>query len=94
MTHYLRANGLYTSLIEVETTKTDLSAAIYVENYSRWLLALPEEYREDAIADFDRLYGIRGIYHEGPTKDYTPSELAERLCKEIASIWNLSYVTD
>ena len=100
MTHYLR-NSANETIVDVEATRDDLSCVVCIDTYSRMLLSLPEDRREQFIEDMNSTQEIRGYYFE--------RVIVPGLCKNtakgidgfvhgflrcIADSWDLAYVTD
>jgi len=91
MTHYLRLNGQ--TLVDIETTKDDIQCVIDIGNYSRYLLSNVGN-SETIVRDFDAIQEIRGAYFEQPHSHAAPSDFAKNYCKDFASKYGFSYVTD
>lgn len=92
MTHYLRNNGK--TIVDVETTETDLRCVVVIIHYSRMLLDAYEHRRDEIIADFHALQELRGEWHEGGREKETPREFVARRLRYIGLKWGLQYSTD
>lgn len=92
MTHYLRRNGK--TIVDVEATKDDLSSVVCIEQYSLLLLDEQGDQTFEIIQDFDALQELRGEYHETNYQKESSNQLAERRLREIATKYDLAYVTD
>jgi len=92
MTHYLRNNGK--TIVDVETTKTDLHSVVVISHYSELLLSTHEDGADEFIADFHALQELRGEWHEGGREKETPREFVARRLRCIGLKWGLQYSTD
>ena len=94
MVHFLREWNNRT-LIECETYEKDLSASVYLENYSLHLTSKigPLDQKE-FITDFEQLNEIRGAWWEGEHEGQTIKEFVAEIFIKIAKKWNLNYVSD
>ena len=98
MVHFLRDKNNDT-LIECEVYDRDLSAVVYLYNYSYYLLesidtSVDIDARYDFIADLHYLSEIRGKYWEDEPGVQTPEEFVTEEFTRVAEKWNLNYVTD
>ena len=91
MTHYLRKDG--TTVVDVETSESDLSCVVCINSFSVLLLGEPERHQE-VVDDFHDLQEMRGEWFETVKQAEAPSEFAERKMKRVAEKYNLQYVTD
>lgn len=99
MVHFLRTEKNIT-IIECEVTKSDLSAATNIDEYSKMLLWIHSEDKsktQDFINDFSNLDSIRGWWWESEEMmgDWESIDsFVKAKFKEVSEKWNLRYVTD
>lgn len=93
MVHFLR-NNINRTVIECQVTKTDLSSAVDIFQYSNMLLG--SDFQDTLIKDIGVLNEIRGTWWEhekdfGDWKsidDFVASEF-----KRVAKAYHLNYIT-
>lgn len=103
MTLFLRTQE-NKSLIEIEVFEKDdhidLSAAIYLQNYSEWLLSNNLDVQKQIIEDFDDLMEIRGWLWEQQEIENEPvnfekiRKAVQKWMEEIRDRYGLYYVED
>lgn len=98
MVHFLR-DAENNTLIECEVYDTDLSAAIYLQNYSYHLLeridtSVNIDARYNFISDMNYLNEIRGAYWEDEPGVQTPEEFVAEEFLRVSTKWDLNYVVD
>lgn len=94
MVHFLREWNNRT-LIECEVYAKDLSAAVYLENYSLHLTSkIGPLDRLEFISDFESLNEIRGSFWENELEDQDINKFVAEKFEKAAKKWGLTYVTD
>jgi hypothetical protein len=94
MVHFLRDKQNNT-LIECEVTSDDLSAAVYLGNYTTHLLRkIKKSDYLDFIFNFDYLNEIRGKFWEDEPGVQNMEEFVAEEFSKAANRWDLNYVTD
>lgn len=94
MVHYLRKNNK--SLIETEAfAKNDFSSAMYLDNYSEYLLSLSVPEQKQLAATIGHIYELRREWWEnGGMKSMTLDAFLKHHYTEAAKTLGLEYVVD
>lgn len=94
MVHFLRDKNNNT-LIECEVTSDDLSAAVYLANYTVHLIRkIKKSDYIDFIGNFEYLNEIRGKFWEDEPGVQNMEEFVGEEFSKAAKRWDLNYVTD
>lgn len=94
-THYLRTKK-NESIVDVESYPTDITSVVCIDNYTKFLLKLPEDKRMEFSDDMYAVQELRGEYHEHGLETLMThaSYLVKNRLQYLARKWDLYYVED
>ncbi len=98
-TYFLR-NKSNLTIVDCEVSKSDLSCAINITNYTKYYTSLYKEDKDQALNfrdDIDSISEIRGWWWEREEDDpkwKSINEFIDSVFKSYAEKWDLIYVTD
>jgi hypothetical protein len=96
MTHFIRTKNNAT-IVDLEEGKNDFQVDIDIENYSKGLLLLPDDYlKQEFIKDFSFISDLRGVWFGliEPNSSERMRDFIKDSFNFVCGRWDLCYVTD